>query len=134
MKRLVALKMILSGQMATADERERFRREAEWAGNLDHPNIVRIFEVEEFEGCPYFIMQLVEGDSLAKLIKKKSATKSPYEPKAAAHLMVTIARAVHYAPQAGLPSLRPQTLEHPGRSRGTAARHRFRTGQTDQRG
>ena len=73
LKRLVALKMILSGQMATADERERFRHEAEWAGNLDHPNIVRIFEVEEFDGCPYFIMQLVDGDSLAKQIKKKDA-------------------------------------------------------------
>ncbi len=97
LKRLVALKMILSGQMATADERERFRHEAEWAGNLDHPNIVRIFEVEEFEGCPYFIMQLVDGDSLAKQIKKKERENAPYQPTVAARLMVTIARAVHYA-------------------------------------
>jgi eukaryotic-like serine/threonine-protein kinase len=101
LKRLVALKMILAGQRATADERERFRREAELAGNLDHPNIVRIFEVEEHEGCPYFIMQLVEGDSLATQIKKKAREKSPYEPKAAAHVMVTIARAVHYAHKQG---------------------------------
>jgi eukaryotic-like serine/threonine-protein kinase len=101
LKRMVALKMILSGQRATADERGRFRREAELAGNLDHPNIVRIFEVEEFEGCPFFVMQLVEGDSLAKQIKKKERDKSPYEPKAAARLMVTIARAVHYAHKQG---------------------------------
>jgi len=101
LKRLVALKMILSGQRATADERGRFRREAELAGNLDHANIVRIFEVEEFEGCPFFVMQLVEGDSLANHIKRKEREKSPYEPEAAAHLMVTIARAVHYAHKQG---------------------------------
>ena len=39
-KRLVALKMILTGQMASNEERERFLREAELAANLDHPNIV----------------------------------------------------------------------------------------------
>ena len=45
--------MILTGQMATAAERERFRREAELAANLDHPNIVPIFEVSEFEGARF---------------------------------------------------------------------------------
>ena len=62
--RLVALKMILSGQMASDEERERFLREAELAANLDHPNIVPIYEVSEFQGCPYFSMKLVEGESL----------------------------------------------------------------------
>ncbi len=48
--RLVALKMILSGQMASEDERQRFLREAELAANLDHQHIVPIYEVAEFQG------------------------------------------------------------------------------------
>ena len=64
--RLVALKMILSGQMASADERERFLREAELAANLDHQHIVPIYEVAEFQGCPFFSMKLVEGESLSR--------------------------------------------------------------------
>ncbi len=66
LKRLVALKMILSGSMATFEERERFLREAELAANLDHPNIVPIYEVDEHEDRPYFSMKLVDGGSLSR--------------------------------------------------------------------
>src|SRR5262249_40569968 len=52
LKRLVALKMIKSGSMATFEERERFLREAELAANLDHPNIVPIYEVGEHDDRP----------------------------------------------------------------------------------
>ena len=71
-KRLVALKMILTGQMASNEERQRFLREAELAANLDHPNIVPIYEVSEFQGCPFFSMKLVEGESLSQLDQAKS--------------------------------------------------------------
>ncbi len=79
-KRLVALKMILTGQMASADERERFLREAELAANLDHQHIVPIFEVAEFQGCPYFSMKLVEGESLSHQIKAKKRAGIPARP------------------------------------------------------
>jgi serine/threonine-protein kinase len=92
LKRLVALKMILSGPMATDRERERFRREAELAANLDHPNIVPIFEVDEHQGRPFFSMKLVEGANLAKQVKRFTA-----DPDAAARLVSTLARAVHHA-------------------------------------
>jgi eukaryotic-like serine/threonine-protein kinase len=101
LKRLVALKMISSGQMATALERERFLREAELAANLDHPNIVTIHKVAEFQGCPYFSMQLVDGDSLAQQIKAKKKQGAHYEAAAAARLMATLAGAVHYAHERG---------------------------------
>ena len=78
-KRLVALKMILTGQMASNEERERFLREAELAANLDHPNIVPIYEVSEFQGCPFFSMKLVEGESLSHLIKKKAERQSAFD-------------------------------------------------------
>ena len=100
--RLVALKMILSGQMASADERERFLREAELAANLDHQHIVPIYEVAEFQGCPYFSMKLVEGESLSAPDQGAREDRGPgYDPQTAARLMATIARAVQYAHERG---------------------------------
>jgi serine/threonine-protein kinase len=92
LKRLVALKMILSGPMATDQERERFRREAELAANLDHPNIVAIYEVDEYDGRPFFSMKLVEGASLSK-----QADRFREDPRSAARLVSSLCRAVHYA-------------------------------------
>jgi serine/threonine-protein kinase len=92
LKRLVALKMILSGQMATSEERQRFLREAELAANLDHPNIVAIYEVDEEDGRPYFSMKLIEGESLSRQVARFRG-----DPRAAARLVAILARAVHYA-------------------------------------
>jgi serine/threonine-protein kinase len=101
LKRQVALKMILSGQMATAEERARFRREAELAANLDHPNIVPIFEVAEFRGSPFYSMKLVDGDSLARQITARKKQKVPCDPSEAARLVATLARALDYAHHRG---------------------------------
>jgi serine/threonine-protein kinase len=92
LKRLVALKMILSGAMATPAERARFRREAELAANLDHPNIVPIYEVREQDGILFFAMKLVDGGSLARRVSLYRG-----DPRGAARMIVVLARAVHYA-------------------------------------
>ena len=97
LNRIVALKMILSGALAGADDVKRFRTEAEAAASLDHPNILPIYEIGEHEGSQYFSMKLVEGGSLSKEIPKLLK-----DPKAAAQILATVARAVHYAHQRGI--------------------------------
>jgi serine/threonine protein kinase len=103
LNRPVAVKMILSGQLATATEVERFRTEAKAAGNLDHPQIVPIYEVGEEEGQHYYSMKLIEGESLARAIAADRWPRRTREGRhAIAQLLGQAARAVHYAHQRGI--------------------------------
>ncbi len=95
--RVLAVKMIRAGRFATADDVQRFRLEAEAAAQLDHPNIVPIYEIGEHDGHHYFSMKLVEGGILSAHIERYAG-----HPRAAAALVEAIARAVHYAHQRGI--------------------------------
>src|SRR5262249_10512232 len=61
LKRMVALKMVLAGAHAAAEEHARFRREAEAVARLQHPNIVQVYEVGEQDGVPYLALEHVGG-------------------------------------------------------------------------
>jgi WD40 repeat protein len=90
--RVVALKMILSGSHACSEELARFRAEAEAIGQLQHPHIVQIHEVDDQDGVAYLSLEYVDGGSLAQKL-----ASTPQPPRLAAHFLVTVARAVHAA-------------------------------------
>jgi serine/threonine protein kinase len=91
--RFVAVKLI--GVDETSREvRARFRAEAEIAAELQHPNIVPIYEVGEQNGFAYFSMELLDGRALDERL-----AQSPLPPRAAAELVERMARAVHHAHQ-----------------------------------
>jgi WD40 repeat protein len=97
LNRLVALKMILAGQLANEADILRFRLEAEAAGNLDHPGIVPIFEVGQHEGQHYFSMGFVEGQSLSQRL-----VDGPLPSRQAAGLILKVAEAIEYAHSLGV--------------------------------
>ena len=77
LNRPVAIKMLLGRTLTTRSDEQRFRREAEAAANLDHPNIVPIFEVGRHDGHSYFSMKLVEGCSLSGLCRQGMGAGGP---------------------------------------------------------
>src|SRR5262249_50641463 len=97
LNRPVALKVILAGELASDVQVRRFRTEAENAAGLEHPNVVPIYEVGEHDGRPFFSMKLFDGGSLARHIGHFRS-----DPRGAARLVETVARAVHFAHQRGI--------------------------------
>ncbi len=95
--RLVAVKMLLFGPNAQPEYIKRFRAEASAAASLQHPNIVGIHEVGVHEGQHYFVMDYVEGQSLAEVVGK-----TPLPAKRAARYVRSVAEAIHYAHERGI--------------------------------
>src|SRR5688572_3561252 len=103
LNRLVALKVVGGGDLASPAALARFRREAEAAAKLDHPNIVPIYEVGEHEANPFLVMRFIEGASLAE--RRDEVALAPGDPPRQSritHLIATVARAVHYAHTRGV--------------------------------
>jgi serine/threonine-protein kinase len=97
LKRIVALKMILSGDYASSDELARFHMEAEAIATLQHPNIEQIYEIGDHDGKPFLSLEFVEGESLAKMI-----SGNPLPSRDAAETVRTMAQAMQYAHSKGI--------------------------------
>lgn len=97
LNRIVAVKMLLTGVHAGTDQLARFRLEAEAVARLQHPNIVSIYEVGQQEGRPFCVLEFMAEGSLDKKLAGQ-----PQEPRQAAQLLETLARAMEAAHQQGI--------------------------------
>jgi len=95
--RIVALKMLLFGPQTSPELAHRFRTEAVLAAGMHHPNIVAIHEVGVHEGHQFYVMDYVEGRSLARLVGHQ-----PLPARRAARYLKTIAETIHYAHERGI--------------------------------
>jgi serine/threonine-protein kinase len=97
LNRLVALKMILRGELATPEDQARFRTEAQALAHLDHPHIVPVHDSGAIDGQAYFTMRHVEGRTLAEVL-----AAGPLRPHDAVRYLAPVCRAVHYAHERGI--------------------------------
>jgi hypothetical protein len=123
LRRLVALKMILAGEFASEAQRQRFRREAELAARVQHPNIVQVYEVGLHDGRPFLAMEWVDGGTLADRLGGEA-----WAPNEAARFVETLVRAIDAAHRRGVVhrDLKPSNilLQTDACSRPTPTRHR----------
>lgn len=96
-RRIVALKRVLGYHADSRETLARFRREAEAAASLDHPNVLPIYEVGESEGLPFFSMKFAAGGSL-----RNAGAVLRGEPRRCVWLMHKVAKAVHFAHTRGI--------------------------------
>ena len=97
LNRTVAIKMILRGDLATDQDLARFRVEAEALGRLEHPHIVRVYEVGDWDGRPYLSLQYIEGTTLSQRL-----VNGPLTSREAAALLVPVCRAIGHAHREGV--------------------------------
>ena len=93
----VAIKVISTGVLAGDEERQRFRQEAEAVAKLDHPGIIAIYDIGQWNGHEYYSMPLIEGPSLNQFVGDLSLSQEDV-----ARMVRDIARAVGQAHQVGI--------------------------------
>jgi predicted Ser/Thr protein kinase len=95
--RWAAIKLLLEDGVGP-DAQERFQRECEALGQLNHPGIVRVYESGQFQGRPFLALEFVEGAPLDELLAKSG----PLEQKVAVEAMISICEAIAHAHDLGI--------------------------------
>jgi len=105
--RLVALKMLHVDRLNDPQAKIRFSMEAESVARLQHPNIIRLYDVGRYKDQPYFAMELVKGGSLSQAI-----ANGLFGARRAAEIVRTLADAMHYAHERGVVhrDLKPENI------------------------
>src|SRR3954466_3599267 len=96
MRRRVAVKVLPSAKAEDASSLERFYREARAVAALDHPNIVRAYDIDQDDKLHFLVMEHVDGASLQEIIKRSG----PMDPLRAAHYMRQAALGLQHAHEA----------------------------------
>ncbi|MEE9228543.1 MAG: protein kinase, partial [Acidimicrobiia bacterium] len=96
--RKVAVKMLHANYATDAAFIQRFRREAQAAANLTHPNIVSIYDTGQDGNHHFIVMELVEGTTLRDVVK----SPHPVLPRRAAEIAAEVAAALAVAARSGL--------------------------------
>jgi predicted Ser/Thr protein kinase len=97
LQRHVALKMILRGSHASAEDQARFRQEAKAAAGLAHANIIPVYHFGDAEGQAFFCLKFIDGPTLAKVV-----AEGPLPQQRAARILRDVARAVQHAHEHGV--------------------------------
>jgi eukaryotic-like serine/threonine-protein kinase len=106
--RRVAVKRLFASLADDTVFRQRFLREARMAAALSHPNLVAVFDVGDEDGLPYIVMEYVDGETLADLMRRTG----PVPPDRAVDLLLQVCAGLQHAHAAGLVhrDIKPQNL------------------------
>ena len=97
LNRTVALKVMLAGSHASDEDRARFRTEALTVAQVQHPNVIQIYDVGEHDGIPFLAVEYVGGGNLQQWLAGK-----PMSVPGAVRLVYSVARAVAAAHAKGI--------------------------------
>jgi eukaryotic-like serine/threonine-protein kinase len=98
LRRQVAIKVLTHNKVADSSCVVWFRREAEAVARLDHPNIVRAYDIAYTGKTHYFVMEYVDGSSFVEIVRENN----PLDCRRAADYIVQVARGLRHAHDAGL--------------------------------
>ncbi len=102
MKRLVALKVLPVEKLDDHSNLERFYREARAVAALDHPNIVRAYDIDQYDKLHFLVMEYVDGHSLQEVIARYVQEKKRFDPVRAAHYVAQAAVGMQHAHELGM--------------------------------
>ena len=107
----VALKLLRPEYLRDPDFSSRFRQEAQAAASLSHPNVVRVYDYGEDPSGPFIVMELVDGEDLATILRRSGALP----PRQAARIAAGVARALAAAHAQGHHPPRREARQRPDR-------------------
>jgi serine/threonine protein kinase len=102
MRRLVALKVLPIEKLSDPSHEERFYREARAVAALDHPNIVRAYDIDKFEQLHFLVMEYVDGTSLQEIVSRYMLEKRLFDPLRAAHYIAQAALGLQHGHELGM--------------------------------